>query len=213
MPLTTVQQGAPYTWMIQADGNGNPSSAAATTAGGGSVPISNGVSLVQIGGWDGGSSVVSLRSAVADNIASVNTLLAATGLFNGTTNSVDRQREINIFKTITLTASGTASLWITNSGKKFRLMKLLIIVTGNAAAAAAGLLEIILLDGGTAIGLGVSVFIPAAAGTVFSPEFNSGWIDLQNGVLSSAANNILQVNLSFALTAGEVRIIAVGGEE
>ena len=38
-------------------------------------------------------------------------------------------------------------------------------------------------------------------------------IDLGNGYLSTAANNVLQVNLSAALSAGKVRVTAVGTEE
>ena len=52
--------------------------------------------------------------------------------------------------------------------------------------------------------------IPAATGAAFGSGDESPWIDLGNGFLSSAANNVLNLNLSFALTGGVVNVIACG---
>jgi len=122
------------------------------------------------------------------------------------------QRTPNVFKTAVATALGDTAVWTPAAGKKFRLMRFLIQVTANAALAAGGLLEILLRDATTATGLAHSYFVPGAAGTVFG-EQGGTWIDLGNGFLSAAANNVLNVNLSVALTAGEVRVVACGTEE
>lgn len=131
--------------------------------------------------------------------------------YNGST--VDKVRTPNIFKTATATASGDTAVWTPAGGKKFRLQRWMIQVTDNAIAASAGVLEIILRDATTGTAAAFSVFIPSSALDTSGQLANSGWVDFGNGILSSTINNVLNVNLSFALTAGEVRVIACGTEE
>ena len=127
--------------------------------------------------------------------------------------SWDGLRTPNKFFTVATAANGNTALWTPAAGKKFRLMRYRIDVTGNAAAAAAAVKTISLFDGAAgATGQAVSVFVPGAA-LAGAALYTSGWIDLGNGYLSAAANNVLNVNLSTALTAGVVRVIACGTEE
>lgn len=135
-----------------------------------------------------------------------------TMLYNGAT--WDLARSPHVFKTGVASALGNTTIWTPAAGKKFRLMAYSIELTGDATLAAAGLDEITLTDSGVAIGQGVSARIPAAsAGVLGNVPLSGGMRQLGNGYLSAAANNVLQVNLSVALSAGEVRVNAIGTEE
>lgn len=136
----------------------------------------------------------------------------ATYLFNGST--WDRPRTPSIFKQNSTSASGSTAIWTPASGKKFRLMRFKIQVTDSATIAVAGLLTIALLDSATDLGLSHILAVPTTGGGANAiQDYDSGWIDLGNGKLSSAANNPLNVNLSVALTAGVVNVIVCGTEE
>lgn len=142
------------------------------------------------------------------------TLLSTRALliaFNGTT--FDRVRTPNVLKTAKATASGDTAVWTPASGKKFRVMRYSIQITADAATAAGGVLDIVLRDATTAIGAGLSVFVPAVAGTTFGTTNSTGWCEIGNGILSSTADNVLNVNLSAALTSGTVRVVVSGTEE
>jgi hypothetical protein len=123
------------------------------------------------------------------------------------------QRTPTTFKTTTATASGNTALWTPTSGKKFRLMRYKVEITSDAVAGTAGDLAVTFQDSSTDCGLGHSCYIPSTAGTTFGNGYSSDWIDLGNGKLSAAANNVLNVNLSFALTGGVVRVTCCGTEE
>lgn len=131
--------------------------------------------------------------------------------FNGAT--FDRVRVPVVFKTVTTAAGGNTALWTPAAGKKFRLMRFIVDVTSNAASAGGVVDEITFQDAAVAMPIGFSVFAPAVAVTTTQGGFTSGWIDLGNGILSSTINNALNVNLSAALSAGEVRVTACGTEE
>jgi hypothetical protein len=163
---------------------------------GGSFGISNGSS----GGFDGTSNSLSLTS---------NQAITAPLIFNGST--WDRQRTPTKFFTATATASGDTALWTPTSGKKFRLMRYMIGVTGDLAAGTGTEVDVVLRDSTTATAAALSFWASATAGA--TPGFNSGWVDLGNGILSAAANNVLNINLSAALTSGKVRVVACGTEE
>ena len=117
------------------------------------------------------------------------------------------------FKTSTATASGDTVVWTPTSGKKFRVMRYSVEVTADAATSGGAEIDIVLRDATTALGFGVSLYVPAVGGTTFGNNYNSGWRDVGNGFLSAAANNVLNVNLSAALTAGKVRVNVAGTEE
>jgi len=131
-------------------------------------------------------------------------------VFNGV--NFDRVRSPKIFKTATITAAGSTAIWVPAVGKSFRLMGYSIEVTGNAIQAAAGNFEIVLLDAATAIGVGSSLYIPSVALNVFGSNALNP-INIGNGYLAANINNALNVNLSAALTGGEIRVNVWGTEE
>lgn len=122
-------------------------------------------------------------------------------------------RIASTFKTVTATATGDTAVWTPTTGKKFRLLRFRIDLTANAAQSVAGLIEVIFRDATTAMPVGWSVFVPGAAGTTFTADATTGWCVLDNGILSATANNVLNINLSAALTAGEIRVQVAGTEE
>lgn len=131
-------------------------------------------------------------------------------LYNGT--NQDQQRTPNIFKTATATALGDTAVWTPAAGKKFRLMGMTLEISANASLASAGVNTILMRDATTAIGVGFSPFIPGAAGTAFVAS-GAYTLALGNGYLSSAANNVLNLNLGTALATGVCRVNAWGTEE
>jgi hypothetical protein len=141
---------------------------------------------------------------------------SAPAVFNGA--SWDRARTPNTFKTAQATASGDTALWTPTSGKKFRLMRFKVQVTANAYIAARGVLTIKLRDATTDISLTHDIYlgqtaIAADTNPNQQPILETGWIDLGNGFLSAAANNVLNINLSAALSGGNVRVTCAGTEE
>ena len=158
-------------------------------------------------GWCDGK-----RLEVAGN--GVATLVGtSTSVYNGA--SWDRPRTPNVFKTAQATASGNTALWTPTSGKKFRLMRLFVQVTANAYLdSGAGVLTVTFQDATTGINLAFDVYLPAASVSApLGDAFASGWIDLGNGVLSATANNVLNINLSGKVDAGNVRVTCCGTEE
>lgn len=124
------------------------------------------------------------------------------------------KRGVGRMTSATATASGNTAVWTPTVGAKFRVLCVGLDVTQNAAAAAAGVITIQLEDGSTPIpGLLWSVFVPSAAGTTFGSGYHEPVSCFANGFISSTANNVLNVNLSAALTAGNVTVRAYGTDE
>jgi hypothetical protein len=122
-----------------------------------------------------------------------------------------------VFKTGTANASGDSALWTPAAGKRFRLQRFIVQVPANVSLAARGVLTIKLRDGATDLNLTFDVFLgqtaPVETASSEQPNFDTGWIDLGEGILSAAANNVLNINLSAALSAGNVRVTCCGTEE
>ena len=137
-------------------------------------------------------------------------------VFNGST--WDRQRTPNKFNTasVAATATGNTAVWTPTSGKKFRLMKFQVTAQGLAATAT-GVVTVTFQDATTQINTGAyDVDVPAVANvTSGTDNVSGGWIDLGNGYLSAAANNVLNFNISAAGagTVGTYRINVAGTEE
>ena len=128
--------------------------------------------------------------------------------------SLDWQRTPAIFKSAVATASGNTAVWTPTTGKKFRLMRFMIVLTDEAVRAVAGDITVKFQDATTDIGVSFPVYVPATAiGSPIGEAWTSGWIDLGNGILSAAANNVLNINLSAALTAGTFGVLVAGTEE
>lgn len=132
-------------------------------------------------------------------------------LYNGAT--WDRGRTPTTFKSSASTSSGNTAVWTPTSGKKFRIMKYMILVSSDAATSGGARITIDLQDATTSLNLAVDVYCPAVAGTAFGNGFNTGWIDLGNGKLSATINNVLNCNLSAALSSGTCRVVVCGTEE
>lgn len=155
-----------------------------------------------------------VSASLADGIAKASVSLTISAMqyaLNGT--SLDVIRTPNVFKLVTaITSSGNTAVWTPASGKKFRLMGYQIFLSDQAKASAAADLVISFQDATTAIGAGMMSYVPAAI-TAGEVNPSSGPVDLGNGYLSTTANNVLNVNLSFALTGGSVAVAAWGTEE
>lgn len=122
-------------------------------------------------------------------------------------------RTPTVFRQAAISAVNTTALWTPGAGNKFRLLKYRIIVNASAIMAAATDLTISLLDAALGIAQVYVVRIPAAA-LASGVNFDSQWVDLGKfGILSAAANNVLNGNLSAALTGGTINIMVAGTEE
>lgn len=177
----------------------------------------------RVAGWDGANlrtlstdtagRLYAHGPAASGSAAVGNPLLM--GSYDGA--NVNSVRSPNIFKTVQANASGDNALWTPAGGKKFRLMRLKIDVPANCTLAARGVEVIKLRDATTDISVTTDVWLgqttPVETASSQIPNFTTGWLDLGNGVLSSAANNVLNVNLGTALATGNVRVTAIGTEE
>jgi hypothetical protein len=181
------------------------------------------VQIVQPGGAGGGSDNLALfMTWQAQNGASQGPQDVLTrvhggkwsGTAAGTKSGASMARTPTQFKQATATASGDTAVWTPLTGNKFRLLKFKLQLTADAIQASGGRITILLRDATTDIGVGHVVYVPAAGATALNAGWQSEWIDLgQFGYLSTAANAVLNVNLSAALTAGVCNVIAAGTEE
>ena len=153
-------------------------------------------------------------AALADNLANPTTpqIGADSLLWNPTNAQWERARTPVIWKVVNATAAGNTALWTPTAGKKFRLMGCIVNVSGGVGLAAAGEEVIELRDSATVV-LRVAVRLPAAAGVVVGTDLIEQLDFPGNGYLSAAANNVLNVNLGTAVTAGNVVVNAWGTEE
>src|SRR6266705_2931596 len=111
-----------------------------------------------------------------------------------------------IFKTAQATAAGSTVLWTPTTGKRFQLLRYLIVITDNATQAAPGTLTVKLLDAAADIAQNHDTFVPTVGLLNSGALYTSGWIDLGSlGIVSAAINQVLNINLSAALTGGNVR--------
>lgn len=131
--------------------------------------------------------------------------------YNGSTS--DSLRTPTTFKTVTATSSGNNAVWTPTSGKKFRLMGYAIYAPDDVQAGSAGDIDVTFQDGSTPIGLGFTFWAPDNTSTSNRHNDSSGAVQLGNGYLSSAANNVLNMNLSAAITLGKIRVTVWGTEE
>lgn len=193
--ITAVSQSG--TWTVGA----NSATGSATPANAFLIGISSSGSLLQ---------GLASANTTGDGNSGASTAATLGMVYNGAT--YDKPRTPTTFKTVQATASGNTALWTPTTGKKFRLMRFKVQITGNATLGGAAVLSVGLQDATTDIGVTHDVYVPAAALNTMT-GYDSGWINLGNGKISAAANNVLNVNLSAAITAGNARVIVCGTEE
>lgn len=132
---------------------------------------------------------------------------------NTLTSFFEMQKSTNAFHSVAATASGNTAVWTPQTGRKFVIHCVGLDITSDVKAASAGDLQIQLEDATTVIpGFDWSFFVPSTAGTT-AQMFTEPMVCFRNGYLSSTASNVLNVNLSFALTAGLVKIRVYGTEQ
>lgn len=129
-------------------------------------------------------------------------------LWNGT--QYDRMREATVYHTAFVTASGTTAVWTPTAGTSFRLMGYSIDIAGTAAAT--GVQHIELLDSATVIKNHLATVLQTFAPTTALQGVTIS-VDLGQGQLSAAPDNVLNVNLSEAMASGGVAVNVWGTEE
>jgi hypothetical protein len=145
------------------------------------------------------------------------------GAFSGTANTAlqgwSKARTPTVFKTVSVSASttGNSAVWTPGSGNKFRLLGFQITAQGLNATAT-GLVTVSFQDSSTGITFGTyDVDVPALANVVSGvSNISGGFVSLGAfGILSAAANNVLNFNISAAGTgtAGTYRVNVCGTEE
>lgn len=154
--------------------------------------------------------IYSSCNALGDPSGNMRPLASGGYHFDGSL--MQRVRTPSIAKTASVTAAGNTTIWTPASGKKFRLMRLMVMVTSNAITGAGAIEVITFFDDTTDLGIGLSVYVPAAA-TATIALLTTPWLDFGNGMLSTAPDNVLRMNLGTALTGGVCRVTCVGTEE
>lgn len=190
--------GSPGPYSANASGSTTPGSSSTVAA---LLYVNNGT-----GAWN----PVTRGQSVLDADTGGDSVPVVNGVWNGA--SYDRVRTPVVFKRVATAASGDTAVWTPGAGKKFRLMKFRLEITGQATIGGGATMTALLRDATTSLEVGGAWFLPAAAGTTLT-QISTPWIDLGNGALSSAANNVLNVNLSLALATGSLVTWAAGTEE
>jgi hypothetical protein len=107
------------------------------------------------------------------------------------------------------TTVAATAVWTPAAGKKFRLMG--YVICPDAGMGVAGIELITFLDSAAAITIAHQTYLPIAGSIQHQTPIVVALPG--NGYLSSAANNVLNVTLTTAVTAGAVSIFVYGTEE
>jgi hypothetical protein len=164
-------------------------------------------------GFGSGISVAAGPTTPADALSNASTSALNVFPVGYTGASWDRLRTPNVFKTVQASSLGNNTLWTPTSGKKFRLMKYRIMIPNGAIGSANSYLVMQFKDGSTNMPIIETCFLTTTASNVAGNTWTSGLVDLGNGFLSSAANSALVLNLNYALTDGDLRVLVMGTEE
>lgn len=142
-----------------------------------------------------------------DTLSVVN---AASAYIGGASALFTRVRTPNIYKVASFGTAGTNTVWTPTSGMKFRLMRYKINISNGATGSDTAMT---FYDGGVAMPIIELCNLPSTAGSTVG-AWSTGWCNLENGILSSTANNVLGLNVNIALTNGnQVRCMVAGIEE
>lgn len=155
---------------------------------------------------------VESASAASDGLvpSADGNVLTIAQLFGWNGASFDRARLATVFHTVVATAAGSTAVWTPTAGKKFRLMGYTISVAGTLAAT--GVQTLKLEDGATVIKNHLANVIETTTANISGGDTQIG-ADLGQGQLSSAINNVLNINLGTAMASGGVAVNVWGTEE
>jgi hypothetical protein len=165
-------------------------------------------------------SISATNPSVGTNDAAAPASSTQIGVFDGV--DLRAVRTPNIFKTLSTTGvSAPKPIWTPAAGKKFRLMRLSVSVSGNAYITAGGMLTLYFSEGpaGSDIGYDFNLWIPPLMGNgansynFTATLFDSGLVDLGNGYLAAAINTTLYVQMNQVLNGGLVTVNVMGTEE
>jgi len=132
--------------------------------------------------------------------------------FNNATGLLEYARTANVFKSVSLAATG--NIWTPASGKKFRLMMIQYQIPEQTTISGGAELTVKLQDGsGNDIGINFVDWCPTTVPASATGDNHTILYLPGNGYLSAAADRILVANFSASLTAGHVAINAIGTEE
>lgn len=89
-----------------------------------------------------------------------------------------------------------------------------VFVSENASIASGAVVTLQFSDASSVLGIAFDTFIPTTAvTTIIGDGFESGPTNIGNGILSAAANNVLNLNVGVALATGTIRVNVWGTEE
>lgn len=150
-----------------------------------------------------------VRSQTLNNGTPALATFAAMYLWNEGLALTEILRTPATFNHALCTTVAATAIWTPAAGKKFRLMG--YVICPDAGLAAAGIQLITFLDQAAAITIAHQTYLPIAASITHQVPIV---VNLPgNGYLSSAANNVLNVTLTSACTAGAISVFVYGTEE
>lgn len=125
-----------------------------------------------------------------------------------------------IFKTKQISASGDTAIWTPATGKRWRLLGFHLLVPAHAVLASRNALTITFRDAAQDLGITFDVWCGQTApvetaSAIPQPLLVIPWMSMDQGlgISSAAVNNPLNLNLSAALSAGNIRVTVCGFEE
>jgi len=126
--------------------------------------------------------------------------------------NLEAKRTQTIRKLGFATNAGNTALWTPVAGRRFRLLGLDVFMAGGCTLAAASIMTVAIRDAALEI-FSWGPYINNAAIVGLGTYINKTIIFPDNGYLSAAVNNVLNINLGAALTTGVVSVAAWGTEE
>lgn len=126
-------------------------------------------------------------------------------VYDGAT--LQKQLTPTVFKAVELNSTTATVIWAPAAGKKFRLQKYYLQITGGASSSTPAILIVTLRDGATTDipGLIHNIYIPNSSG--YLGDYSTGIIDLGRGYLSSTINNGLYIKLSMTFNTPGIAFV------
>lgn len=121
---------------------------------------------------------------------------------------LEAKRTIVIRKFAIATAVGLTALWTPAAGRRFRLLALDVFMSGAATLAAAGACQVDIRDGAATQLFSWTPYVNNAVIVGTGSYISKTIVFADNGWLSAAVNNVLNISLGTALAAGVVAVSA-----